>query len=788
MFPKYFFDLRSNLMRKAHASVFMLLFLAVGFAQIHPGLVAGQTSSAPEDEVSQRVNELLGRMTIGEKIGQLNQLDYHNVSDVQVREGEVGALLNLTDPEEINRLQRTAMEQSRLHIPLLMGFDAINGYRTLFPISLAQAASWDPGIVEAASTVTAEEAAAVGLNWTFAPMLDITRDPRWGRIVEGSGEDPYLGSAMAVAKVRGLQGPRLGTPGRILACMKHFAGYGAPAGGRDYDSVYLPEVQLQNVYLRPFHAAVEAGVGSTMSAYMALNDVPASGNAHLLREVLRQQWGFQGFVVSDSWAIHTMKNEGYVEGLDEAAARSLNAGEDMDMGSETFVKFLPAGLASGSVSKQTLDDAVRRVLRAKVLLGLFDHPYVDATRTTAILTDPSHRQLARRMAVETAVLLRNENNVLPIARSVRSIALVGSLADDPSALMGSWPGKALQSETVTILAGIRERAGKGVQVLYEPGTTLKREPQQELNPDAMDVPDAVDPAMERAVALSRKADLTVLVMGEDAAMNGEYGSRASIDLPGRQLQLMQEVIQAAGKAGKPVVLVMVNGRPLNITWASTHIPAILEVWQPGTEGGHAVAGLLFGDANPGGKLPITWPRSTGQIPIYYAHNATKVNQEATNFKSFYWDEPTTPLYPFGYGLSYTTFRIYDLKLSSARILRDGSLEATATVENTGPIAGDEVVQLYVHQRSGSAVRPVRELKGFERVNLKPNESKIVHFRVGPKELQFWSPATRAWGVDPGDFDVWVGDNSGASLKGAFSVGANSTANRLQAQKAGESNE
>lgn len=768
--------------------VFLLSFFVVGIVQMCPDLLSGQPSSASIDKVNQSVEELLGRMTVEEKIGQLNQLDYHDVSDALVRDGRIGALLNVTDPKEINRLQRIALEQSRLHIPLLMGFDAINGYRTMFPISLAQAASWDPDMVEAASAITAEEAAAVGLNWTFAPMLDITRDPRWGRIVEGSGEDPYLGSAMAVAKVRGLQGPKLGTPGRILACMKHFAGYGAPAGGRDYDSVYLPEVQLQNIYLRPFHAAVEAGVGSTMSAYMALNDVPASGNAHLLTEVLRQQWGFQGFVVSDAWAIHTMKNEGYVQNFEEAAARSLNAGENMDMGSETFAKFLQTDLANGTVSMQLLDDAVLPILRTKLLLGLFDHPYVDATRTEAILTDPSHRQLARKMAIETAVLLRNENNTLPIAKSVKSIAVIGSLADDPSALMGSWPGKALRSETGTILAGIRERSGKDVQVLYEPGTTAKRELQQELNPDAMDAPNAPDSAMEKAVALSRKADLTVLIMGEDAAMNGEYGSRASIDLPGRQLQLMQEAVQAAQTAGKPVVLIMVNGRPLNIAWASTHISAILEVWQPGTEGGHAVAALLFGDANPGGKLPITWPRSTGQIPIYYAHNATKVNQEAANFKSFYWDEPTTPLYPFGYGLSYTTFRIHDLKLDRSRISPDGSLEATATVANTGRIAGDEVVQLYIHQRSGSAVRPVRELKGFERVRLMPGESKLVHFTIGPKELQFWSPATRAWGVDPGDFDVWLGGDSGASLKGLFSVAQNPAANRLQARDAGKSNE
>jgi beta-glucosidase len=590
---------------------------------------------------------------------------------------------------------------------------------------------------------------------------------------------------MATAKVRGLQGRELGTPGRILACMKHFAGYGSPVGGCDYDSVYLPEVQLQNVYLPPFHAAVEAGVGSVMSAYMALNDVPASGNTHLLRDVLRDEWGFRGFVVSDSWAIHTMKNEGYAKDFAQAGELALKAGENMDMGSETYFNYLPADFAAGDVSMRELDDAVRPVLRTKVVLGLFDHPYVNVSKTEAVLTNPSHRLLARRAAAETAVLLRNEDHTLPIAKSIRSIAVIGSLADDPAALMGSWPGKGVKKETVTVLAGIRERAGASVQVAYEPGVMLKREPQTELNSDVMgNNCTTADPVIEKAVAASMKADLTVLVMGEDASMNGEYGSRASIDLPGRQLELMQRV----AKTGKPIVLVLVNGRPLNITWASTHFSSILEVWQPGTEGGHAVADLLFGDANPGGKLPVTWPRSTGQIPIYYAHNATKVNQESPDFKSFYWDEPTTPLYPFGYGLSYTTFKVHDLQLSETRIVGDGSLEANAIVENTGSVGGDDVVQLYIHQRAGSAVRPVRELKGFERVRLMPGESKTVRFRIGRKQLQFWSPATRAWGVEPGEFDVWVGDDSRASLRGSFVVTASSKSASLQAQESGTQHE
>ena len=746
----------------------LVLFITAALPLVGTAQVAPDTDPA----IEAKVQALLQQMTVEEKIGQLSQLDYReHGSDERVRRGEVGAYLNLTDPVEINRVQRIAMEQSRLHIPMLLGFDVINGYRTLFPISLAQAATWDPALVEQAHATIANETAAVGLNWTFAPMLDIARDPRWGRIVEGSGEDPWLGSAMARAKVLGLQGDRLGTPGRILACIKHFAGYGAPLGGRDYDSVYLPEVQMQNVYLPPFHAAAQAGAGSVMSAYMDLNDVPATGNAPLLRGVLRDEWGFRGFVVSDSWAVHSLRNHGFAKDLNDAALRAFTAGVNMDMGSDTYFKYLASYVHTGVISQQALDDAVRPVLRTKYQLGLFSNPYVDVSKTEAVLTAPEHRVLARKVAVETAVLLRNQGNVLPVSRGVRSIAVIGSLADDPQALMGSWPAKSKASETVTVLAGIRKRAGNTVRVSYAPGAVLKRQPQAELNPNTMEDDRRSDALIAAAVTASRRAELTVLVLGENASMNGEYGSRASIDLPGKQLQLMQAIAAVSKIMKKPVVLVLVNGRPLNITWASTHIPAILEVWEPGTEGGDAVAGLLFGDNTPGGKLPLTWPRSTGQIPIFYAHNHTQVDQEAKKFRSFYWDEPTAPLYPFGYGLSYTTFRITDMQLSRSDIDTASSLDVSAQVSNTGAIAGDEVVELYIHQQAGSASRPVRELKGFSRVHLDAGETKTVHFTVGPEELQFWTPATRQWVVEPGAFDLWVGDSSTASLHAGFQVKA-----------------
>ncbi len=741
--------------------------------------LGGQAVSPSESSTDARVETLLGRMTLAEKIGQLTQVgDPKKISDERIRSGEIGALLDATDPAELRHFQEVAVRESRLHIPLLLGFDSINGFRTLFPVEIAQAATWDPALVERTHAAVARESAAVGLNWTFAPMLDIARDPRWGRIVESAGEDPWLDSAMTVAKVKGLQGTALGTPEHVLACAKHFAGYGAPVGGRDYDSVYLPEEQLQNVYLPPFHAAVDAGIGSMMSAYMSLNDIPASGNRYLLHDVLRDQWNFRGFVVSDSWAVHTMQAEGYARDLDDAAVRALGAGENMDMGSETYAKFLAGDAASGKVAAVQIDEAVRPILRVKVQLGLFEHPFAGLGDPERVLTDPATRVLARQTGASASVLLRNDGSVLPLSKETRTLAVIGALADSTSAMMGSWPGKAHKADTVTILAGLRELAGKGTTVLYEPGTPVERGLQSELNTDTIKgtmtetagSPDpGLDPGIEKAVALVTKADAVVLVAGEDGSMNGEYASRASIGLPGRQLALVQRVSAAATAAHKPLVLLLVNGRPLDITWASTHIPAILEVWQGGTEGGHAVADLLFGKAAPGGRLPFSWPRSTGQIPVFYARNATKIDQAAKDYKSFYWDETTAPLYPFGFGLSYTSFRVHGLELDRTSIAPDGALTAAVTVTNTGSRSGTEVVQLYLHQSGRSLVRPVRELKGFATVELAPGESRVVRLPIGKDQLQFWTPVRRAFAVEPGPVDVWVGENSKADLHAAFTV-------------------
>ncbi len=737
------------------------------------GLVCQQASlSAPpapdSAEINRKVDALLGQMTLDEKIGQMSQLFWDKtLSDDRLKKGELGSYLFLTDPHEINRVQHIAVEQSRLHIPLLIGFDVIHGFRTIFPVNIAQAASWDPSLVEQIQSVAAQEASASGVTWAFAPMVDIARDPRWGRIVEGSGEDPYLGGVMAAAKVRGFQGPHLGSPGHILACAKHFAGYGSPDGGRDYDSVYLPEVQLQNVYFRPFRAALNAGAGCIMSAYMDLNDVPASGNSYLLHDVLRNDWRFDGFVVSDAWAVYNLTAHGYARDPKDAAYRGLTAGVNMDMGSDVYLQNLPALVKEGKVTVAQIDDLVRPLLRTKYELGLFDHPYVDEARATAVAEDPAHRQLALLAEERSAVLLRNDAALLPVQPSVHKIAVIGPLAAAKKELQGSWSFLGNPDQVVSVLDGIRERAGKTITVTYAEGATTKRADQPAINPDTMDasaqqMPDA---KINSAVAVARDADLVVLVLGENDDMSGEYASRSSLDLSDKQ----DALLHAIAATGKPVVLVLISGRPLNITWASTHVRSILQAWFPGVEGGHAIAALLFGDANPGGKLPVTWPRTVGQIPVYYDHNLTQVHEDSPKFASYYWDGPQAPLYRFGYGLSYSAFAYSNLKLSSNSIPGDGSIDVTADVRNTSNRSGDEVVQLYTHQRWGSASRPVRELRAFQRITLAPGESRTVHFTLQGRDLSFWSPETRHFATEASTYDLWLGGSSAAPDHAVFDV-------------------
>jgi beta-glucosidase len=751
------------------AGATMLAFLAAAAA-------AYSDPPLSDEQVADKVQALLGRMTLEEKVGQLTQISGASFMpgprpEEVLRKGGAGSVLWLNDTKRFNELQRVAVEESRLGIPILYGLDVIHGYRTIFPAPLAMAASWDPSVEEKAQDIAAREARAAGIHWTFAPMVDIARDARWGRIVEGAGEDPCLGAAMAAAQVRGFQGPYLGAPDHVVACAKHFAAYGAAEGGRDYDSVYVPEGRLRNVYFPPFHAAVKAGVGTFMSAYMDLNDVPAGANAFLLRDVLRGEWGFRGFVVSDAFAVANLVIQGFARDGRDAARRALAAGLDMDMASGTYAGSLAGLVRDGALTEGQIDEAVRRILAIKVRLGLFEHPYADEERATAVLEDPTHREFARVAAQRSMVLLRNENRTLPLPKDVGTLAVVGPLADSKEDTEGSWMVFGHVPAAVTVLEGIRSHLGPGAKVVYAPGPEIRRD-----IPSIIDAftraprkppqtPEEAEAAFRDAVEAARGADVVVAVMGERANMSGEAASRAMLGLPGRQ----EELLKALVALGKPVVLVLVGGRPLAVDWAAANVPAILEAWQPGTEGGPAVADVLFGDVNPGGKLPATFPRSGAHEPLYYAHNLTHAPEGSRFFSSRYWDGSPAPLYPFGYGLSYTTFEFSNLRVDPGELKVGQTASVSVDVENTGSRTGDEVVQLYVHQRWGTDSRPVRELKGFRRIGLQPGEKRSITLTLGPEELRYWSTRERKWVQEESAFDVWVGGDSTATLHAELSV-------------------
>jgi len=744
-------------------------------------IIPASSQTVTFQQADQRAAALLKQMTLDEKIGQMNQssgvqmpmLGSEKPDDL-IAQGRVGSILWLIDVNQINRLQHIAVDKSRLHIPILFGYDVIHGYRTVFPVPLAMASSWDPSVEEQAQHWAAEDARAAGIQWTFTPMVDIARDARWGRIVEGAGEDPYLGSAMARAQVRGFQGAALG-PDSVLACVKHYAGYGAAEGGRDYDSSYIPEELFRNVYLRPFHAAEEAGAGSFMSAYMDLNDVPASGNRWLLTDILRNEWGFKGFVVSDAFAVASLQTHGYARDASDAAYKAVHAGLDMDMASLTYTKNLAGLVKQGKVTQAEIDASVLPILRVKFQLGLFDHPYVDASKVEATLDRPEGLALERKLAGRSMVLLKNENHTLPLSTSIKKVAVIGPLADSAHDIEGGWAVESLfgaggKSHPVTVLAALKKRL-PDAEITFVPGPTPTTmfaslfDQIQGKKPAPPPTDAEVADAIQKVHASVADADLVVAVMGELASMSSENASRATLELPGIQPLMLQ----AAIASGKPIVLVLENGRPLDIRRVSTGIPAILEAWYPGTEGGDAVADVLFGDVNPGGKLPISWPRVAGAEPLYYNHNLTHEPETGPNFTSRYWDMDSKPLFPFGYGLSYTTFSFSNLKLSKSSIGIDGSAQVSVDVTNTGTVAGDEVAQIYIHQRYGSASRPVRQLEGFKRITLQPGETKTLTFPLGKSELEFWSPQTKIWGVEPSVFDVWAGDDSTATLHAELTV-------------------
>jgi beta-glucosidase len=728
-------------------------------------------SSKNERLIDRKVDELLKRMTLQEKIGQVSQSFHFNNTkafDQRIIDGEIGSIAADFNTAEVDRLQHLAVERSRLHIPLIFGSDFTHGYRIIFPVPLGMASSWDVAMIEDAQRRAAFEARASGQSWTYSPMVDIARDPRWGRIVEGAGEDPYLGAKVAVAQVKGFQGSGPIDEKHVVATMKHFAGYGASLGGRDHDDVNLSESQLRNVYLKPFQAAAKAGIGVVMSGYIDLNDVPATGNRWLLTDVLRNEWGFRGLVVSDNNAVGDLVSHGFARDKEEAATRALHAGIDVAMSNagNQFVPLLAAD-KDGSLDMAELDRSVRQMLRLKFELGLFDHPFAKPSDLKdEVLQDDL--KAARRAAEKSAVLLKNDQSLLPLQPSkYQKVALIGQLADSRQNIVGPWFADFDLDKVLTIKTAL-EQSSKFKEIDYAQGVQLNRllgspfDGLMKEKPQKRWSDEEAQNQFQHAVDVARGSDLIIAVMGETQNMSGESASRASINLPGRQ----EELLKALSTLGKPIVLVLLNGRPLTIPWEVEHIPAILEMWYPGSDGANALVDLLTGVANPGGKLPVTWPRDSSQIPMYYAHNAT---QDPQNQGRRYWDFPSTPQFPFGYGLSYTSFSFSAAKALSPAVKIGESVTVVAEVENTGSRPGDVVPQLYIHQRFGSDSRPVRELKGFDRLQLQPHEKKRVTFTVTPEDLTYWSTAKKAWNQDASTFDFWIGEDSSAALAGSFEV-------------------
>ncbi|HYY98039.1 MAG TPA: beta-glucosidase BglX, partial [Pyrinomonadaceae bacterium] len=692
------------------------------------------------------------------------------------RRGALGSTLGVRGARNANELQRAAVEGTRLKIPLIFGFDVIHGYRTIFPIPLGEAASFDPATAERSAYVAATEARAAGIHWTFAPMVDIARDARWGRIAEGSGEDPYLGVAMARARVRGFQGSDYSARDRVVACAKHFAAYGAAESGRDYNTTDMSEQRLREVYLPPFKAAVDAGVATLMSAFNDINGVPSSGNPFTLTKILRGEWGFDGFVVSDYTSVQEMIAHGYAADGADAARLGLASGVEMEMVSRLYNQNAAELLRQGKLRVSDIDEAVRRILRIKFRAGLFDKPYVEESREASVTLSAENLRASREVAARSLVLLKNDGGLLPLKKDLRSVAVIGPLADDPRAIIGPWSGDGRPQNSVTLLEGIKAKVSERTRVVYAKGVAIEGRgvtgnyDAPPPNPSAAggtNVASAADTEAARlattptaadsiaaAVRAARDADAVVVAVGETAEMSGEAASRTSLDLPGRQLELLQAVQQT----GKPYVVVLMNGRPLAINWLAENSPAILETWFAGTQGGAAIADALFGDTNPGGHLPVTFPRASGEEPFYYNRPSTGRPPTSEKYTSKYLDVPVAPLYAFGHGLSYTTFRLSDLRLSTQRVAPNGSVDVSVDVENTGRREGDEVVQLYVRDVVASRVRPVKELKGFQRVTLQPGERRTLRFTLTRAELGFYNTAMQ-YVVEPGAFKVFAGRSS-----------------------------
>ena len=728
----------------------------------------GTKNTNADLEIENKVEALLGKMTLEEKLGQMNQLSPWDFDELagKVRKGEVGSILNYTDSALVNKIQRVAVEESRLGIPLLVSRDVIHGYKTIFPIPLGQAATFNPQIVERGARVAAVEASADGIRWTFAPMIDISRDPRWGRIAESCGEDPYLTSVMGTAMIKGFQGSLLNSPTSMAACAKHFVAYGASEGGKDYNSTFVPERVLRNVYLPPFKAAVDAGCATFMTSFNDNDGVPGTANKFVLKDILRDEWKFDGMVVTDWASAAEMINHGFCADGKDAAEKSVNAGVDMDMVSETFIKNLKRSLEENVVSMQAIDNAVRNILRLKFRMGLFDNPYIATPQRVKYAEE--HLKAAKEAVEQSVILLKNSNGTLPLTDNVRTIAVVGPMADAPYEQLGTWVFDGEKEHTVTPLKAIKEMYGDKVNVIFEPALAYSRDKDRS--------------GIVKAVSAARRADAVIVFVGEESILSGEAHSLANLDLQGAQ----SELIKSLSAVGKPLVTVVMAGRQLTIGREVEASDAVLYLFHPGTMGGPAIADILFGKVNPSAKTPVTFPRMTGQLPMYYAHNNTgrpanptemlideipvEAGQTSVGCRSFYLDAGDTPLFPFGYGLSYTTFEYSNLKLASDMLTVGGELLVTVDLKNTGRYDGVEVVQLYIQDKVGSVTRPVKELKAFRRVALKAGESTVVSFSLPVSELAFWG-YDMTYGVEPGDFRLWVGTSSAEGLSADFTVAA-----------------
>ena len=758
-----------------------LLILAILFTTLL--MSCAQKNSSDEDQqMNSFINDLMSEMTLEEKLGQLNLPASGDIttgtassSDIaqKIKAGKVGGLFNIKSVQKIRDVQKIAVEESRMKIPLIFGMDVIHGYQTLFPIPLGMSCSWDMELMEKSARIAAQEASADGICWTFSPMVDISRDPRWGRVSEGSGEDPYLGSQIARAMVKGYQGDDLRKNNTIMACVKHFALYGAPEAGRDYNTVDMSHIRMYNEYLPPYHAAIDAGAGTVMTSFNEIDGIPASANKWLMTDLLRNDWGFNGFVVTDYTAILEMVDHG-LGNLNEVSALAIRAGTDMDMVSDGFLNTLEQSLEDGKVTQQEIDQACRRILEAKYKLGLFEDPYryCDENRAKTEIFTLENRQVAREIAAQTFVLLKNEHQVLPL-QDKQKIALIGPLADNRENMPGTWSVAGDFSKSVSVLDALKNALGSDANILYAMGTNVVSDSLLDSRISIFGKPTKRDKRSQKkmiaeAVAVARKSDIVIAAMGESAEMSGECSSRSDINLPENQRELLEALLAT----GKPVVMVLFTGRPLTISWEKANIPAILNVWFAGTEAGNAIADVLFGKVNPSGKLTATFPQNVGQVPAYYNHkNTGRPLAEGTwfsKFRSNYLDVPNEPLFPFGFGLSYTTFDYKNLKLSESTMTKDGKLTVSVELTNSGNYDGAEVVQLYLRDLVGTVTRPVKELKGFQKVFLKKGETRTVEFTLTEKDLSFYN-GNLEFVSEPGDFKVFVGTNSDNVLEAPFTL-------------------